>query len=275
MADAARLLGLGKGTVVVLAGVALLLLGGSIFRGVMRLRRSADPVARERWRSVATWWGLFVILLLVLSLGRIAVGAAMLGAAVLLLREALDLARGEGAVHLGLALLLAVSGPAHVLAVATLPAPMGLPDTNMGWLLLLLVLTGLNDSAQAWWGRGVGRTPLAPRISPGKTWEGLVGGVATTVAVTVPVAPLLTSYGRGLPLDGVAPGQPWMWAACLGLVVGLAGTAGDLSASVLKRRAGVKDSGDLLPGHGGVLDRFDSLTLTAPAFYWLTRLLWF
>lgn len=174
----------------------------------------------------------------------------------------------------GLAVLVAVVGPSFAVAVASLPAPLTLPDARLGWLLLLLVLTELDDIAQAWWGRALGRHRMTPVLSPNKTWEGLAGGIVTTVVAALLLAPLVTDYGRAVPLDGAAPGPLWAWSAALGLVVALAGTAGDLTASYLKRRAGVKDSGSLLPGQGGVLDRIDSLSLAAPAYFALTWALW-
>lgn len=188
------------------------------------------------------------------------------------------------------AAFLAVVGPAYVVAVASLAPPPDLPRSGMGWFALLFVLTELNDSAQAWGGRTLGVRRMAPELSPGKTWAGFWSGVLTTVAAAVVVAPLITSYGRTAPLGsagvgiegpgGAAPGPtgelvpPWVWAVALGALVALAGVLGDLLESSLKRRAGVKDSGEVLPGHGGLMDRFDSLALTAPVFYGLTRLLW-
>lgn len=167
------------------------------------------------------------------------------------------------------ALLLSLTGPVYVVAVADLPPPPGEP---LGWLVLLLLLTELNDIGQAWWGRALGRRRLAPRLSPAKTWEGLVGGLATTALVAVVVAPTITTWGRTLP-DALAASPPaWSITAALGLVVGVAGVTGDLAASALKRRAGVKDSGRLLPGQGGLLDRFDSLAVSAPLFFALTTL---
>lgn len=179
--------------------------------------------------------------------------------------------RLAGARATTLAVLLAVVGPSFVVGIASLPAPEALPGTPMGWLVFLLVLTELNDIAQALSGRALGSHALAPRISPTKTWEGFWGGLAVTVLAAVLLGPLLTSYGHAAP-SGTAP--PWLWSATAGLLVGLAGVAGDLTASALKRRAGAKDSGTLLPGHGGVLDRFDSLALAAPSFFFLTYLLW-
>jgi phosphatidate cytidylyltransferase len=173
-----------------------------------------------------------------------------------------------------LSFLLAVVGPSFVLGVASLPVPDGLPGSTMGWLLALLVLTELNDMAQAWWGRTLGSRSLVPAISPRKTWEGFWGGVGTTVVAAFVLTPVVTPYGRvPLPFSS-APESPWLWVGLLGLMVALAGVAGDLSASLLKRRAGVKDAGDLLPAQGGVLDRFDSLALSAPVFFLFTWVLW-
>lgn len=176
---------------------------------------------------------------------------------------------------LPLALLSAVLGPSYAVGVASLPSLSTMPDIGLGWLVLLLILTGVHDSAQAWWGRMFGSRPLAPVLSPNKTWEGLWGGLGTTATVAVFFGPVLTPFGR-VPLPGLPTDLPtWIPAVGLGLIVGLAGTAGDLAASALKRRAGADDSGKLVPGHGGVLDRFDSLAATAPVFFFLSHLLWF
>lgn len=171
------------------------------------------------------------------------------------------------------AVLVAVVGPAHVVAVAS-GRPEGLSwPSPVVWLVVLLLLTELNDIAQAWCGRAVGRHAMAPVLSPHKTWEGLVGGLAATVVAAAFLVPLAMG-SAGAPEPGGGPaGLSRVWWAGLGLAIALAGTAGDLTASALKRAAGVKDSGDLLPGHGGVLDRFDSLVLSAPVFLALLHLL--
>ena len=124
-----------------------------------------------------------------------------------------------------------------------------------GWFLYLVLLTEMNDIFQALVGRTFGSRHLAPRLSPGKTWEGFAGGLGTTVLVAVLLAPLLTPLG---PVRAVAAG----------LLVAPVGLAGDLTISALKRRVGVKDSGTLLPGQGGVLDRADGLLLSAPLFFY-------
>jgi phosphatidate cytidylyltransferase len=178
-----------------------------------------------------------------------------------------------------LAFLVAVVGPSFLVGVSSFPASGSSTSDSplvswQGWLLALVVLTELNDIAQAWWGRALGSRPMAPVLSPRKTWAGLLGGVATTVTVSLVLFPTLTPVGRGSPPGLEDLVSPWVWSALLGGMVSLAGVGGDLAVSLLKRRRGVKDAGDLLPAQGGVLDRFDSLALTAPVYLTLTSLLW-
>lgn len=126
------------------------------------------------------------------------------------------------------------------------------------WLLLVLLGTAACDSGAYFAGSLLGRHKLIPHISPSKTWEGLVGGVLGAV-----VAALILSAPLGL---GVIA------ALALGLVICLAAVAGDLCESLLKRAAGVKDSGTLIPGHGGVLDRIDSILFVLLAVYTFTTI---
>ncbi|MDE2655681.1 MAG: phosphatidate cytidylyltransferase [Gemmatimonadota bacterium] len=135
-----------------------------------------------------------------------------------------------------------------------------------GFMLVMLpvAVTSVADTASYFVGKRLGRRRLAPRLSPGKTVEGSIGGLAGAV---------VTGYAAGLFLDGV--GTLVLSApvcAGIGLLLGIAGQLGDLSESLLKREAGVKDSGRLLPGHGGFLDRFDSLLFTIPLAYGLVLL---
>lgn len=123
-----------------------------------------------------------------------------------------------------------------------------------GLLLLLLVLTQSNDVAQYLWGKSLGRKKLVPLVSPGKTQVGFVGGLVTTLVLAMFLGPWLTMLD--LPRSAMA-----------GLIVGITGLFGDLNISALKRDLGVKDAGATLPGHGGVLDRIDSLIFTAPVFF--------
>jgi phosphatidate cytidylyltransferase len=125
-------------------------------------------------------------------------------------------------------------------------------------LLLLAVVIIVSDSAQYYTGRAFGRRPLAPAISPKKTVEGAIGGVVFATLATVTVG------------HYVFPSPLWI-LALLGAVLSLLGIVGDLFESLLKRSAGVKDSSNLIPGHGGVLDRIDSWLFAAPVYYMFVR----
>jgi phosphatidate cytidylyltransferase len=117
------------------------------------------------------------------------------------------------------------------------------------WMLLLVFAA---DIGAYFIGRAFGRHKLAPRVSPGKTWEGAIGGLAAVAAVA-----FLGTLYFGLP---VAQGVGF------GVAVGIFSIVGDLTESMFKRAAGLKDSGNLLPGHGGILDRIDSVTAAAPLY---------
>jgi phosphatidate cytidylyltransferase len=133
-------------------------------------------------------------------------------------------------------------------------APYELGGAWIEMLLLTIVMTG--DSAALFVGSAIGRHKMAPRISPGKTWEGLAGGLVGGVLGALVVRQVALRW------------LPWGHAVVLALLVALAGVAGDLAESLFKRWAGVKDSGTLFPGHGGMLDRLDSLLLGAPVLYY-------
>jgi phosphatidate cytidylyltransferase len=131
------------------------------------------------------------------------------------------------------------------------------PDRDGAWrLVLLLSIVMAADSAAFFVGNAVGRRKLAPAISPGKTIEGAAGGLVGGIAA----AAVVRSLG--------VPSVPLRHALLLGLAVAALGIAGDLVESLLKRWAGVKDSGVLFPGHGGMLDRLDSILFGAPVLYY-------
>jgi phosphatidate cytidylyltransferase len=126
-------------------------------------------------------------------------------------------------------------------------------------VLLLIATVAISDTAQYYTGRAFGRTPLAPQRSPKKTREGAIGGFV--------IAPLfLGSVGPYF-----LPAFPWYWHASVALLIVPTGIVGDLFESMLKRAADMKDSGTLIPGHGGVLDRIDALLFAAPVFYFFLR----
>lgn len=123
-----------------------------------------------------------------------------------------------------------------------------------GPLLFLVALTQFNDVAQFTWGKLFGRHKILPSVSPKKTWEGFLGGFFTTMAVAGLVGPYLT------PMNAY-------WSLLAGAIIAVAGFLGDVTLSATKRDLGVKDASNLIPGHGGILDRVDSLIYAAPVFF--------
>ena len=141
------------------------------------------------------------------------------------------------------------------------------------WLIFALLTTFATDTGAYLVGRAIGRHPMAPGISPNKTWEGAVGGFIGAVVAALLLERLLN---LGLGHMGLSAGWPDMWTQAwnwqpllIGATVGIVSQAGDLLESRLKRLSGVKDSGTLMPGHGGLLDRLDSLLVTIPVVYYL------
>ena len=141
-----------------------------------------------------------------------------------------------------------------------------LKQTDGHWLLLVLAaVVAACDSAAYFVGRSVGGVKLAPLISPNKTVSGSVGGIVAAIAVMAGLAgiPALAPIAGLGPITGLDVGV----ALCLGCGVAVLSQIGDLLESALKRRLNVKDSGSILPGHGGLLDRFDGYLFTVPGFY--------
>ncbi|MCC6493379.1 MAG: phosphatidate cytidylyltransferase [Pirellulales bacterium] len=203
------------------------------------------------------WYGLFIIFIPVYAL------LAMPAVAILAGRTT-GFIHAASALHWGLMITtFSISHAAYLLALTPGQSPRVEPQwpsaaaehvPGLGLVVLLIALTELNDVAQYVWGKTLGRRRIVPRISPNKTVAGFLGGVATTVATAAVLGPLLT------PMD-------WGHSLAAGALVAIAGFAGDLTMSMLKRDLGVKDTGHSLPGHGGVLDRIDSLSFTAPLFF--------
>ena len=127
------------------------------------------------------------------------------------------------------------------------------------WLMYALLLSWIGDTGAYYVGRRWGRHKMAPRISPGKSWEGAAASVAVAIAAGV-------AY-----LHWTLPQVGWLEVVVLSAAVNAAGQIGDLAESAMKRGAGVKDSGHILPGHGGFLDRVDSTLFTLPAVYLYLR----
>jgi phosphatidate cytidylyltransferase len=213
------------------------------------LGAAACPVGAWLWpqggRSFQDWSG-------VLAAGAV---VALLATA-MLQRGALEQAPRSaalGALAWGYAGLL----PASVVALRVRE------DAGWQWVVLLFVVTWANDTLAYFSGRFLGKRALAPRISPKKTWEGFWGGAAGSVVGAVVVKLLFL------------PGMSVRAAVVIGAGAAVLGPLGDLSESMLKRAAGVKDSGKIIPGHGGLLDRIDAVLFVAPwvvaCAMWLSR----
>jgi phosphatidate cytidylyltransferase len=129
-------------------------------------------------------------------------------------------------------------------------APLSFLDGQRGWIILLVLGVWAYDTGAYLIGKRFGRAKFLTHISPSKTYAGLIGGLAAATIVVTLMAMLL--------------GQPLIIGLALGPLLGLAAQAGDLAESILKRAAGAKDSGTLIPGHGGILDRIDSFLFAAP-----------
>lgn len=196
-------------------------------------------VARE-------WYGMFIIFIPVYVFLFLPMRMVLIG-------ETKDFLRAVGTIHWGL--MMTVFSISHLAYLLVLP----LKDISRGGgpalVLYVVFLTEFNDVAQYFWGKSLGRKKILPTVSPKKTYAGWIGGVLTTAVLAVAAAPLLT------PMHGLR--DPLI----AGVLIGMSGFIGDVTISALKRDLGVKDSGTLLPGHGGILDRIDSLTYTAPLFF--------
>ncbi len=173
-----------------------------------------------------------------------------------LIGETRGFLRAAGMIHWGLMTTVFTVG--HVAYLLVLPMTVNPQGGGPALVLYLVFLTQFNDVSQFLWGKLLGRHKVIPKVSPNKTIEGLIGGVATTVLLAMLLAPWLTPMSHA-------------WAALVGFLIGAGGFVGDVVISALKRDLGTKDSGSLLPGHGGILDRLDSLTYTAPIFFHFVR----
>lgn len=191
------------------------------------------------------WYGLFIIFIPVYLF-------LLLPLRMMLIGETTGFLHAVGTLHWGL--MVTVFNMSHMAYLLVLPREGNPAGGGPALVLFLVILTQLNDVSQFVWGKLFGSHPVVPTVSPKKTYEGLLGGLATTLALAYLLAPVLTPLS---PLHSLLAG----------LIIGLGGFIGDVTISALKRDLGVKDSGSLLPGHGGILDRVDSLTYTAPLFF--------
>jgi phosphatidate cytidylyltransferase len=202
------------------------------------------------WVAIG-WYGMFIVFIPVYVFLLLPMRMVLIG-------ETSGFLRSAGTLHWGL--MMTVFNLSHVAYLLALPAAQNPAGGGAGLVLTLVFLTQFNDVAQYVWGKSFGRHKVIPKVSPNKTWEGLLGGLATTIGLASLVGPWLTPLTRPE-------------AVLFGLMIGLGGFIGDVTISAVKRDLGIKDTGALIPGHGGILDRVDSLTYTAPLFFHVLRYL--
>jgi phosphatidate cytidylyltransferase len=199
------------------------------------------------WLLATQWYGLWIIFIPVYAFLFIPIRAALAGDSERFLERTSKVQWG---------LMVCVFFVSHAPALTILAIP-GFEGQGAKLLFFLVAVVQLSDVLQYVWGKLLGKTPVAPRLSPNKTLEGLLGGGLSATAV-------------GAALWWITPFAPWQ-AALLALVCVAMGFFGGLVMSAIKRDRGVKDYGELLPGHGGMMDRIDSLCFAAPVFFHLVR----
>ena len=226
------------------------------FLSLVPFRREDRPLIAVLYLAIplsygAIWidgYGFFLVI--------IPVYAFLVTAALLVLGQRVEgFLATAGRVQWGL--MLTVFALGHVALIARIPDEEAGPAGAIGLLLLLILVTQLNDSFQYIWGKMLGATKVIPNISPNKTRAGLIGGSLSSATLFMALSPFLSSFTLGQ-------------ALILALTLPFVGFFGDAVLSALKRDLGVKDTSNLLPGHGGILDRVDSLMFTAPWLFHFT-----
>lgn len=190
------------------------------------------------------WYGMFIIFVPVYMFLLIPIRMVLKG-------ETDGFIKAAGTLHW--AAMLTVFAISHVAYLLVLPEKNPLAG-GTGLVLFLLFMTQFNDVSQYVWGKTLGKHKIIPKVSPNKTWQGFIGGVLTITVVSAFVAPYLTPLTQ-------------MQGVLAGIIISVGGFFGDVVVSSIKRDLHIKDSGKLLPGHGGILDRVDSLIYTAPLFF--------
>lgn len=196
------------------------------------------------WAAIG-WFGMFIIFIPVYMF-------LFIPFRLLLSQETEGFLKSVGTIQWGL--MITVFTLSHMAFLLALPNKAHLAMTGAGLLLYLVFLTQFNDVAQYTCGKLIGKHKIMPAISPKKTWEGFIGGVIITTLLAVAIYPLLTPFS-------------FLTAIAAGLIISTAGFIGDVTISAVKRDLQIKDASSLIPGHGGILDRVDSLTYASPLFF--------
>lgn len=201
----------------------------------------------QYWLVATDWYGLFAIFIPVYAFLFVPLRSVLCGDTENFLQRTATIQW---------ALMICVYCVSHAPALLTLDIP-GYEGQNGKLLFYFVLVVQASDVLQYIWGKTCGKHKIVPLVSPNKTWEGFVGGVLSATLL-------------GTALWWATPFTPWQ-AAGMSLVITLLGFAGGLVMSAIKRDRGVKDYGSLIEGHGGVMDRIDSLCFSAPVFFHLVR----
>ncbi len=194
------------------------------------------------------WYGMFIIFIPIYIFLFLPMRMVLTG-------ETKGFIRAAGVMHW--AIMLTVFCLSHIAYLLVLPEK-NIDAGNIGLVIFLIFMTQFNDVCQYIWGKTLGKHPVIPKVSPNKTWEGFLGAMLTITLVAGFIGPYLTPLSIKLSL-------------LAGLIINVSGFIGDVVVSAIKRDLEIKDSGALIPGHGGILDRFDSLIFTAPLFFHYLR----
>lgn len=250
------------GVIYLLFIMALILVGQMEFQKLLRSRnypeQKVSGIVFSLLLAVSAYLGYFyfmmaftaaVVLVLVFELRKAREGEKVVRAGITLF----------GITYLGFllghAVLLRNIGDIRPVAEFALNAQ-GLKDPGFFFIFFTVACTFLNDTGAYFTGLRLGKRKLAPDISPGKTVEGTIGGIIACILTGI-----IVNYGFGSPLNSD-------WTILFSLLIAVSAVFGDLVESAIKRGAGIKDTGDIVPGHGGVLDRFDSLIFVFPVSYY-------
>ena len=191
------------------------------------------------------WYGMFIIFIPVYMFLFLPLRMVIMG-------ETAGFLKSAGIIHWGLMKTVFCLG--HFAYLLVLPSSRNPQGGGPALVLYLVFLTQFNDVAQYIWGKSFGKLKVVPTVSPGKTWAGLLGGIGTTILLAFFIGPTLTPL---TPLQSLLSG----------IIISVAGFIGDIVMSAVKRDLNIKDASELIPGHGGILDRVDSLMYTAPLFF--------